>query len=517
MSELIAQVTGLLRAMWRRRWIGLVVAWLVAGAGGLALLRMPDKFEATARVYVDTKTVLKPLMRDLTVEPDVEQTLLMLSRTLINRPNIELLMQKAKLDPPGLTGAEREVVIERLMRDIKLSSLGRDNIYTFSYRDSSPERARVVVEHLVALFVQSDLGAKQRDVDSAREFIDQQIKAYEVRLGEAENRVKEFKLRNMGVADAGGRDFFTRMSVLSEELNKLQLDLRAAEQSRDALRRELHGESVSLVPDVPPPVSAVQVPELDARIEAQRRQLDELLRRYTELHPDVISTRRLIARLEEQRTQEIETRRRAEASRPARQSPESSAAAQQTRLALAEAEATVAALKVRTADSQARLGQMRASATRAPQVEAELAQLNRDYDVVRRNYEALVAQREKAMMSEEVDSTRPHRFRVIDPPRTNEKPVFPNRLVLAPLTLLAGLVAGVFVCGLLVQLMPTIDNSTMLRAVSGRPVLGSVSMLVTPQMRVQSRRRNLAWGATLGMLLCGYGFWMVWMSMPRLT
>ena len=78
--------------MWRRRWIGIAVAWLVAivGAAGLAWLR--DRYEASARVYVDTKTVLRPLMRDLAVEPDLDQTVGLLARTLITRPNVELLM-----------------------------------------------------------------------------------------------------------------------------------------------------------------------------------------------------------------------------------------------------------------------------------------------------------------------------------------------------------------------------------------------------------------------------------------
>jgi polysaccharide chain length determinant protein (PEP-CTERM system associated) len=514
MNELIAQVASVGHAMWRRRWTGLLVAWVVAVLGVLVLLRMPDKFEATARVFVDTKTVLKPLMRDLTVEPDIDQTLQLLARTLMTRPNIELLMRKANLERPGMTPVEREMVIERLTREIKLSSLGRDNVFVFSYRDTSPVQARQMVEYMVSLFVESDLGAKQRDVDSARGFIGQQIKAYEARLTEAENRVKEFKLRNLGMSDGAGRDFFSRISILTDELNKLNLDLRASEQSRDALRRELSGESAVLLPELPPPALLPATTELDARLDAQRRQLDELLRRYTDLHPDVVASRRVIARLEEQRQQEIEAKRRAEEGKPARVSGATNAALQQTKLALAEAEANVAALRVRVADTQARVNQMRASATRAPLMEAELAQLNRDYEVVRRNYEALVAQREKAMMSDEVDTTRLARFRVIDPPRTADKPVFPNRLAIAPLVLLISLAAGATACFALVQMMPTIDSSSALRTVSARPVLGSVSLLVTDDMVRSARRRTFAFASGLSALFVSYGLWMAWLSLP---
>jgi polysaccharide chain length determinant protein (PEP-CTERM system associated) len=323
-------------------------------------------------------------------------------------------------------------------------------------------------------------------------------------------------MRNLGMTDPGGKDYFSRILALTDELGKLNLDLRAAEQSRDALRRELSGETMVLVPDVPAAAPALQTSEIDARIEAQRKQLDELLRRYTDLHPDVVSTRRLIERLEEQRRQELEARRRAEKSGPA--SPTiTNSAAQQTRLALAEAEANVAALKVRAADTQSRLAQLRASASRVPQYEAELAQLNRDYDVVRRNYEALVTQREKASMSEDIDATRLANFRVIDPPRTLDKPVFPNRTLLAPVILLLALASGLVATFLVSQLMPTVDNAAALRRLTGRPVLGSVSMLVTEAMSRRARLRNVGFASGLGMLVVCYGVGMIWIASPKLA
>lgn len=511
MDELLAQAAAIGRAMWRRRWIGLVVAWIAAVVGALAVMRVPDRYEATARVYVDTKSVLKPLMRELTVEPDIDQTLQMLARTLITRPNVELLMKKARLETPEMTAAEREGLITRLTNEIKLNSFGRDNVFTFSYRDTDPVRARQIVELLVNFFVQSDLGAKLRDVDSARGFIDQQIKTYEGRLAEAENRLKDFKLRNLG-SDTGGKDYFARISQLTEELAKLNLDLRAAEQSRDALKRELSGETVQLVPDVLQP-QAVQTSELDNRIDAQKRQLDELLRRYTDLHPDVVSTRRLIERLEAQKQQELQTIRRAEAANP-KPTTATASVFQQTRLALAESEATVAALRVRANDTQARLAQLRASASRVPQVEAELTQLNRDYDVVRRNYEALVAQREKALMSEEVDQTRLAHFRVIEPPRTGEKPVFPNRLVLAAAALVASLLAGVAATFVWTQMVPTVDDARGLQRLSGRQVLGSVSMLRGPEVIRRGRRHAAAFAAGMAGLFIVYGAWLALLSFP---
>ena len=512
MDQLIPQVLEALRAMWRRRWVGVGIAWVVAIAGALALTTIRDRFEASARVYVDTKTVLRPLMRDLAVEPDLDQTVGLLARTLITRPNIELLMQKSTLDQQTKSTAERDHTIETLLREIKVASSGRDNVFNFTYRDPNPERARLIVQNLVSLFLESDSGAKRRDAEAAREFIDEQIKNYEVRLAEAENRLKEFKLRNLGITDTGGKDYFARMSALTDELGKLTVELRASEQSRDALKRELGGETATLIPDVLP-TAGLQLPEYDVRLDAQHKQLDELLRRFTDAHPDVVAARRLIARLEEEKQRELEIRRKAEASKPARTGGSTSAPQQQIKLALAESEATVAALRVRAGDMQARLAQLRASASRVPQIEAEMAQLNRDYEVIRGAYQTMVSRREKAALSEDVDATRSAQFRVIDPPRTAPQPVFPNRLALAPLVLALALIAGVAATFVVVQLLPTFDNSRLLRTATHRQVLGSVSALVNDGMLRQARREKFRFGSALGSLVIASGAWIAWVAM----
>lgn len=512
MNELMAQVLETLRGMWRRRWVGLAAAWIVGVLGIVGLLRIPDRFEGAARVFVDTKSVLKPLMQDLAVEPDIDQTINLLARTIITRPNIQLLLGKDSTLFGPMSQLERERTIEMLLREIKLAGSGRDNVFSFSYRDTDPMRARVVVERLVALFVESDLGAKARDTEAARTFIDQQIKAYEARLAEAEGRLKDFKVRNIGIADSSGKDYFTRMSALSEELGKLNVELRAAEQSREALKRELAGETVSLLPEIPTQPEPTASPEIESRLDTQRKQLDDLLRRYTDLHPDVVATRRLIARLEEQKQLDLDERRRAAAAKPARPTPKVDPVSQQIRLALAESEATVAALRVRAADLQGRVNQLRASATRVPQVEAELAQLNRDYEIVRRNYETMVGRREKASLSEDVDATRLANFRVIDPPRTSPHPVFPNRLALAPLVLLIALAIGAAVSFVVAQLLPTFSSANSLRTLTQRAVLGSVSMLMTGELVRRGRLHALAFGsATLGLVLV-FGAWIAWMT-----
>lgn len=511
MDELLRQFSTIAGDMWRRRWIGLAVVWLVAIGGAIALWRTPDRYEASARVFVDTQTVLKPLMAGLAVQPNIDEQIGMLARTIIARPTIEKIMQDANMDVPATSQVERDYLVDQLLRRIRFTG-GRENIYTITYQDTDPERSKRVVSDLLSLFVESGLGNKRRDSESARRFIDEQIKSYENKLQEAENRLKGFKIKNLEYTTGTGQDYFARMSALSEDAAKVRLDLRAAEQTRDAYKRELAGEDPLMLPD--PGGAAPSVPsEFDARIDVQRKQLDELLRRYTDQHPDVTATRRLLTQLEEQRKQEIDARRKKAAQSPPRVAASTNPVFQRIKIALAEAEANVASLRARAAETEGRLAQLRSRAGKTPEIEADLAQLNRDYEVLRKNYEQLVGRRESASLSEDVDTAGLAAFRIIDPPRTSPFPVFPNRLVLIPLILLGAIGAGLAASFAVAQAMPTLHGVAALRQLTPRPVLGSVSVLQTGAWIWRRRLANTAFAGAFALLLVTYGAWVSWMSM----
>ena len=515
MDELTQQVRSSVRAMWRWRWVGLGVTWAVALIGAIVLWRFPDRYEASARVYVDTQTVLKPLMAGLAVQPDIDQQVNMLARTLITRPNVEALMRSSDLDLDVRNPEQRDGAVEKVAAGIRLTGGGRENIYDISYRDPNPERAKRVVQNLVSMFVESGLGGKRRDSESARRFIDDQIKAYEMKLQEAEGRLKDFKLKNFGyTGEAVGGDYFARVGQLNDEVARLRVEIRAAEDSRNAMRRELQGEEPILLPDATMGVAGGS--DMEMQLAAQRKALEELMRRYTDRHPDVIATRNLIEELEGQKKKQIEASAKA-----ARQSPGKTMANnpvyQQLKVSLAEQEALVASMKGRLNELQSRLGTLRESGAKVPQLEAEMSQMNRDYDVMRRNYDQLVLRRESAKMSEGVDATAGlAEFRVIDPPRVSSHPVFPSRLTLLPLVLLVAVAMGLLITFGLSQAFPTVHDAKSLRDTAGRPVLGTISMLADAAVRNRERMATIMFAVAFGGLLLFYGAWLTWMSVnPR--
>jgi polysaccharide chain length determinant protein (PEP-CTERM system associated) len=246
---------------------------------------------------------------------------------------------------------------------------------------------------------------------------------------------------------------------------------------------------------------AVATPEIDARLEVQKRNLDALLQRFTEQHPDVITTRKLIKDLEEQKRKEVQALRKAAMDTPIGVGNTSLAYQEMSRM-LATAEVQVASLRARVEEYSARYAQALNQMKTAPQIEAEAAQLNRDYDINKKNYEDLVRRRESAAMSGELEAASGVAdFRLIDPPRVSQQPVAPNRLMLLAGALLVALAAGFFSAFAASQLRPVFHDAAELREKTELPLLGVVSLVMSDENWRRSKADAMRFSAGVGSLV----------------
>ena len=226
-------------------------------------------------------------------------------------------------------------------------------------------------------------------------------------------------MRNLEMQTADGKTNVDRLGDIATMLEKSRLELREAENSRDALRRQIVGEEPVLLPESPGADASISLPEIDGRIDAQKRNLDTLLQKYTDKHPDVIGTRRLIKDLEEQKREEIISRRKFAQANPGA-GISNNPAFQQLKVSLGEAEASVASLRTRVAEYESRYKRTKEMMKSMPQLEAEFTQLNRDYEIHKKNYEQLVTRRESAELTGDLESAGGGAdFRLIDPPRVS--------------------------------------------------------------------------------------------------
>lgn len=502
MQELMVQLLSHLKGIWKYRWYAVIATWVIALTGWITVYKLPDRYEASARVYVDTQSILKPLLSGMTTSPNVEQQVSIMSRTLFSRPNVERVLRMVDLDIKTSTAKDREQQIKDLMDEIKMATTGRDNLYTILYSNENPKIAKDVVQSFLTIFVEGSLGDKKQDSASAVHFIDQQIKAYEEKLVAAENALKEFKRNNVGMMPREGGDYFSKLAGTSESLNQARLELREAENARDAIKKQMTDEEPAQMAGQAPATAAsnpeaVSNPEIDARIQGLNKNLDSLRLNFTEQHPDIVAAKRLIAQLEERKKEEAKLRKHS-----ADPGKNYSPMLQQLNVALAEAEARAASMRARVAEYSARYNHLKTQVNAIPQVEAEFTQLNRDYQVNKGNYEKLLERRESAKMSGEMATTTElMTFKIIDPPMVPQIPTAPNRFRLVSLVFLGALLAGIGAAFLMSLIRPTFQSQSTLREITGFPVLGTVSMIWTDQEMIKRKKGVYAFGLSLLFLL----------------
>ncbi|HHI94739.1 MAG TPA: chain length-determining protein [Gammaproteobacteria bacterium] len=495
MQEIIQLVLNYLRGIWRFRWYAMLLAWVIPIIGWVLVAKIPDEYEATARVLVDTDSVLRPLLRGLTVETDVHQRLAMMTRTLLSRPNLEKVARVTDLDLNAKTPDEMESLLDELTKKIHISSARGANLYTISYTHFDPQMAKEVVKSLLAIFVESTLGDTRQDSDAAQKFLVQQIAEYEKRLIEAENRIKEFKQKNVALMPRAGQDYFELLQDSRAQLEQARLELEEALNRRDELRRQLVGEE---------PVfgfgntKSASHP-LDGRIAKLEEQLDGLLLQFTDKHPDVIAIQAMLENLKNKREQDQKSpMARLQAGS---QSMEQNPVYQQTKISLGQAEASVVSLQTRVKEYTQRINELASKVDTIPEIEAELKSLNRDYALNKNSYDTLIARLESAKLSEKAERTGEDvKFTVVDPPRVPLTPSAPNRLMLDTLALIAGFASGVGLAFLLSQIRPAFYDQRTLQTFAGVPVFGVVSRLWTPELLRRKRLEFVAF-VSVGVVL----------------
>jgi protein tyrosine kinase modulator len=552
MQDIFGQILSFVWGAWRHRWIGLVVAWAVAIGGWLWVWQLPESYVARARVYVDTNTVLKPLLRGLTVSPDIQERIGLLSRTLLSRPNLEKLMRMTDLDLQATTTLERDELLTKLGRAIHLGSGRQDrSLYSITVRDPDRDTAKRIAQALITVFIESSLSGKREDSTGAQDFLDQTIKDYEARLVANQTRLANYKQKHMeNVGGSGG--FYRNLNSAKARLRQARLLLREEENRAVDLQRQIDGEDPLYVPykepvvvKAPPkklgaPARRVTIPPAstitDEKIKALEDTLSDLRLNFTNRHPEV---RRLMAQLEdlqETKAEEVWARKKLIADLNAKQKEinlqqrelnkklaenekvevkeqdfgelagmANSPVYLNMKRMMAESKSKAAGLKARVKEYQERVTDLQDRVSTIPQVEAQLKQLERDVTVVRGQHSALVKRRETARFGLDVEQRAGDvTFRVIDPPYVPLKPSEPNKPILSGLVLVASIAVGAAVSLLLSLVTPVFYDTRALATATGLPVLGSVTISLLPDERRKERISITIFAALVACLVAGF-------------
>jgi len=520
MDQAIEQILEEARSAWRFRWAALGIAWIVAIVGWGVVMLLPDTYQATTRVFVDTRTALSPLLQNLAVEQDVDAQLNFVRESLLGAPQLEPIAEAAGLITPAQIADPRKQlrVIEGMRDRISISvrsandmdnAKNAGSVYTLAYKDGTRARSLKIVAALLDTLVRDTLGGKSQGSEDAQKFLQAQIADYETRLRAAESKLADFKKAHVDVMPNEQGGYFTRLQTEMDAVKTTETALAVAQSRRDELNRQLRGESAVSAASATNPISGNQGTRLGgdtlSQIQQAQARLDDLLLNYTDKHPDVIAERKTLEELKRRREAELEAVRRGDPGAVASSGASSNPVYQGIQIALNQAEVEIATLTRQLEDHRSRVTQLREALDTVPKVEAEYAQLNRDYDVNKAQYTALVTQLEKAKLGQEADTSGSVRFEVIEPPNAEFKPISPRRSVLVVLVLCVALCAGGGIAYVLQKAKPVFWSVKSLAHVTGARVLGAVGSAFYDREARESRR-DLIWYAFTIACLVALGF-----------
>ena len=467
----------------RYKWLSLIVAWVICIGGWIFVSQMPDVFTATTRVHVDTRSILRPLLQGMTIQPDVSSQIRLMTRLIFSRPNIEKIARMTDLDIEAKDEKSMEKLVLRMQNSLGIAG-GENNLFSLAYTDPDPKVAKKVVQAVLTLFVEQSLGESREDSDAAQKFLEQQIKEHELRMSTAEQTREDFKRQNYALMTADN-DLYGQLNKLAAQKEEAKLLVQEAMQRRDEIQRQLQNEEPMILKSE---TEAITGSPIDTRIQNLNAKLDELLLRYTDKHPQVVALKRSIVDLMKVKKQELEKNAGSENSNNVGKGMEVNPIYQQLKMALGEADANIASLAAREKAYDGKIELLKQQMDDRLKVETHLQGLNREYETVRANYNELLKKRETARMSGTVEQTTDAvKFRIVDPPQVPTKPSAPNRILLSSGVLIGGVLIGFGLAILMSFIRPSFGTINGLREITGVAVLGSISMNWIPELRRKKR------------------------------
>lgn len=460
----------------RRRALVMILAFgLVLTASVVFAFVLPRVYESTATILVEGPQVQVPIA-DGASRPRPEDRVNLIRQRLMTRENLVRVAEKHQLfSKDGEGGLSDTDVTEAMRRSIVLNVMGGGDAWTnrpaavsfnLSFQHGDPEKAQAVTQELADLFLSNNRRDRVDQATRTTEFLTAEAERVRKELEPLEAQIAVFKSQQAGALPENSAVTLGGLQSLEADLRNVERDHRLAQSELRSLQVDLAAARRGVM--APGTVAELGQSPTEQELERARAQLATLRATYSDTHPDILSQNLRIQRLEQAVNNE-----------PRVQTPSRTAAKEQAELAASRLEAQVEAARSRVdllasqqSSLRASIGQQRAQAFRAPQVERQMAGLQRDYDAAKAKYEELRTQLLSAQVVENLEGgLQAERFTLLEPPLLPEYPVKPSRKKIVAAGFIAAIGAALAMALLLETLLSRVwGASALAAAVNQRPL-----------------------------------------------
>lgn len=488
MTSIYEEVRIALHGIWHRRWIALGIAWVVCLLGWLVVAMVPNSYESKARIFVQIDDVLAD---QIGIGGDRKRDIERVRQTLTSAVNLEKVVRATRLGDKVTSDKQMQAAVEGLGKHVTVVSQ-QDNLFEITGTSGSgafndgenAKLAQDIVQKMIDIFREENLAGGRGEMTDTLAFMDQQLADRKKALEEAELKRTEFESKNAGFIPGAG-SLTTRLEASRNQLRDVESNLLAAQSALASITGQLSGTPQTIA------IPGVSGGAKGALAQAQADLASMRARGLTDGHPDVISAKAQIANLQKAAA--------GEGGGGGTPNP-----AYSSLLSIkADREASVVSLQSRKASLQGEIAQLTAQQYSEPTVAAEAARINRDYDVLKEQYDKLLRDREQLRLRGQVETERDAvKFEVIDPPTMPRGPAAPDRPLLLFLVLIVGVGAGCGGAFALGQLRSAYSTTGQLERATGLPVLGAISEAITRTARAERAKRLKLWaGGVAGLFV----------------
>lgn len=485
MGGLWTEVRAAIHAVWLRRWIVAAVAWAVCLAGWLVVSQIPNQYESRARVFVQLRQILPS--EGIVTQQEQQKDIDRVRSTLASAVNLEKVVRGTDLANTVATDRDVADRVAGLQKKIKVTAQ-QDNLFEITATADNGKLSRTIVQKLIDIFVEDNLASGRDEASQSLTFLDQQLADRQKALQVAEQKKADFADKYLGSLPGVGT-LSERIATARSQLAQVSSDLAAAQSSLAAVNGQMAGTSATVAGAGG---TAVAGPAR-ARVSAIQGQLAEARARgWTDAHPDVIALK-----------SQLSAAQAAARGEPVSMSGGGAGASNPLYLSLkamqADKSAQVAALTNRKAQIEGDIQTFEQRMASDPAAAAEQADIDRNYQVLKSQYDKLLTDREQVKLrSQAASQADAVKFSVIDPPTAPRAPTAPNRPLLLTGVLLVGLGMGIAVAFGLSKLASGFSTSAQLERVSGMPVIGSIGEVLTATQIALRKRKLQMFAAAMG-------------------
>jgi polysaccharide biosynthesis transport protein len=506
----------------RRRWhflLPLFLGWLVVW--GVSWL-LPSVYRSGTLILVEQPTVPSQYVVPNIATDNLQDRLQSITQQILSRTRLLRIIENQNLYAGSRARLTQDEVVERMRKDIEIELVhDRDQLTAFNvyYSSNNPRVAQQATQELTSLFISENLEARQEQSENTTQFLESHLEEARKSLSEQEERVRRFKDEHLGDLPGQLQSNLQILTGLQSQLGGEQSALDRARQQNvylESLLGQYRSVQRSKATDTP----SMGLPALDQELDMLKARLADLRSRYTDRHPDVRKVKEQLANAERMRRQITEDlKAKASVSTPANDesstSPKNDAEIREmspmaelesqlkvNRLEIANRERTLEELKARIGEYQSRLN-------REPVREQQLADLTRNYDQSRVNYESLLKKKNDSELATSLERRQQgEHFRILDPPSLPVKPQSPDRLKLSLIGLFVGLFLGVAVSVGAEMIDDRLYGEKQFKALLPVDVMAEIPTITTlGEERKQYKSALLGWAATgleFALILAGF-------------